>query len=178
MIVNNSKIEINLLALAGVGSLIVSMFIPWWGFFTNNNTESFLYPYIIKGPVTMMVGYVRSPQMVLLTAGMAVSIILGLVGSFIHKTPGKVCRFLSGLITVFFLWRFIIRLTEITESYNLPLQGVGDAEYSGFFVATATSSLKAGFYLAGVGAVLLILAVFIPWKIGIGRTVLPERTEG
>jgi hypothetical protein len=173
----STKLEISGLALLGVVVLIVSMLVPWWGFFTNNNTESFLYPYIIKGSVIGMIGYNRSPQMVLLTGGMVVSIILGLLGSFIQKTPGKILRLVSGMITVFFMWRFVIRLTEITSSYNLPLQGVGDAEYSGFFVAVATTSLKAGFYLAGVGAALLILAVFIPLKIRLGRSALPSDSE-
>ena len=174
----SSKFEINMLALLGVGFLIASVFIPWWGFFTNNNTESFLYPYVIKGPVTMMVGYVRSPQMILLTVGLVVSIVLGLLGSFNQKIAGKIFRLLSGLITFFFLWRFTYRMSQIAESYNLPLSGVGDAEYSGFFVATATTSLKPGFYLAGVGAVLLILAVLIPLKIQLGRSALPEAIEG
>lgn len=174
----NSKIEINIVALLGAGLLIAAMCLPWWGFFTNNNTESFLYPYVIKGPVVNMIGYPRSPQMVLLTVGMVVSILLGLLGSFIHKIPGAILRFLSGLITGIFIWRFIYRMTEITSAFNLPLVGVGDAEYSGFFVATATSSFKPGFYLAGAGAVLLILAVFIPWKIGLGKSIQPDLTEG
>lgn len=174
---NSKKLEINVLALLGVTCLIFSMIFPWWGFFTNNNTESFLYPYVIKGPVVNMIGYPRSPQMVLLTVGMVVAILLGLLGSFTHKIPGMILRFLSGGITGFFMWRFIYRMTEITSAYNLPVVGVGDAEYSGFFVATATSSFKAGFYLAGVGAGLLILAVLIPWKIRFGPTKLPEMTE-
>lgn len=174
----NSKIEINIVALLGAGLLIAALCFPWWGFFTNNNTQSFLYPYVIKGPVVNMVGYSRSPQMVLLTVGLVVSIIFGLLGSFIHKTPGRIFRLLSGSITAFFIWRFIYRMTEITSAYNLPLVGVGDAEYSGFFVATATSSFKPGFYLAGAGAVLLILAIFIPWKIGFGKSNQPVLTEG
>ena len=174
----NSKLEINIVALLGAGFLIASMCFPWWGFFTNNNTESFLYPYVIDGPVVNMVGYARSPQMVLLTVGMVVAILLGLLGSFIHKTLGRIFRLLSGLITAFFIWRFIYRMTEITSAYNLPLIGVGDAEYSGFFVATATSSFKPGFYLACAGAALLLLAVFIPWKIGFGKSNQPVRTEG
>lgn len=174
----SSKIEINVLALIGAGLLIASIFVPWWGFFTNNNTESFLYPYIIKGPVTGMVGYVRSPQMVLLTVGLVVSIVLGLLGSNNQKIAGKIFRLLGGLITFFFLWRFIYRITEIAESYNLPLHGIGDAEYGGLFVATATTSLKPGFYLAGIGAVLLILAVFIPLKIHFGRSGLSDAIEG
>ena len=174
----NSKYEINTLALLGTGLLIASLCVPWWGFFTNNNTESFLYPYIIKGPVVNMIGYPRSPQMVLLTVGLVVSILLGLLGSFFSKIPGKIFRFLSGAVTGFFIWRFIYRMTEITSSYNLPLVGVGDAEYSGFFVATATSSFKSGFYLACASAAMLILAVFIPWKIRIGKSHQPVLTEG
>jgi hypothetical protein len=176
--VKNSKIEINIVALLGASLLIAALCFPWWGFFTNNNTESFLYPYVIKGPVANMVGYPRSPQMVLLTVGLVVSIILGLLGAFIHKIPGRIFRLLSGSITAFFIWRFIYRMTQIAESYNLPLQGVGDAEYGGFFVATATSSLKPGFYLACAGAALLILAVFIPWKIGFGKSNQPVLNEG
>ena len=174
----NRKLEINPLALLGTGCLIASMLIPWWGFFTNNNTESFLYPYIIKGPVVNMIGYPRSPQMVLLTWALVISIILGLLGSFSQKNPGRIFRLLSGSLTVIFLWRFIYRMTEIAGAFNLPLQGVGDAEYGGFFVATATSSLKPGFYLACVGAALLILAALIAWKIGFGRSTLPVTTEG
>lgn len=172
-----NKIEINLMALIGVGLLIASMLFPWWGFFTNNNTESFLYPYIIRGPVIGMVGYNRSPQMVLLTVGLVISIILGLLGAFSQKTPGKVLRLLSGAITTFFLWRFVYRMSEIAESYNIPLSGVGDAEYSGFFVATATTSLKPGFFLACAAAVVLLLAVFIPLKVGTGRPKLSEQGE-
>lgn len=172
------KLEINPLALLGTGCLIASMLIPWWGFFTNNNTESFLYPYIIKGPVVNMIGYPRSPQMVLLTWALVISIILGLLGSYFQKVPGRVLRFLGGSITTIFLWRFIYRMTEIADAFNLPLQGVGDAEYGGFFVATATSSLKPGFYLACVAAALLILSAFIAWKIGFGRSMLPGTAEG
>jgi hypothetical protein len=175
--VKNRKLEINVLALLGVVALIVSMLIPWWGFFTNNNTESFLYPYVIKGPVINMIGYNRSPQMVLLTVGLVVSIILGLLGSFIQKIPGRLSRFFAGGVMVFFLWRFIYRMGQIAESYNLPLHGVGDAEYSGFFVATATTGLKPGFYLACVGAALLILAGLITWKVSFGQTKLPELAD-
>jgi len=176
--VKSSKLEVNVLALLGVIVLIASFIIPWWGFFTNNNTESFLYPYIIKGPVINMIGYNRSPQMTLLTIGLVASIILGLLGSFLQKIPGMIFRFLAGGITVFFLWRFIYRMGQIAESYNLPLHGVGDAEYGGFFVATATTGLKPGFYLACVGAALLILAVFIPLKVRLGQSAPPKATQG
>ena len=174
----NRKLEINPVALLGSGLLIASMLTPWWGFFTNNNTESFLYPYIIKGPVVNMIGYARSPQMLLLTWALVISIILGLFGSFIQKLPGKIFRLLSGSLTVIFLWRFIYRMTEIADSFNLPLQGVGDAEYGGFFVATATSSLKPGFYLACAAAAVLILAALITWTISFGRSTLPGTAEG
>lgn len=165
---SSRKFEINVLGLAGVALLIASFFFPWWGFFTNNNTESFLYPHVIKGPVIGMIGYNRSPQMLLLTGGLAVSILLAFLGSFLKRLPGKICLVLSAAITAFFLWRFIYRLTEITETYNIPLAGVGEAEYGGFFVAMATTSLKTGFYLAAVAAAVLIIAALIRLKIGFG----------
>ncbi len=174
---SSRKFEVNLFGLAGAGLLIASFFVPWWGFFTNNNTESFLYPHIIKGPVIGMIGYNRSPQMVLLTGGLAISITLAFVGSFLKRLPGKICLLLSGAITGFFLWRFLFRLSEITETYNIPLVGVGDAEYSGFFVATATTSLKTGFYLAAVAAALLILAAVIRLKIGFGPSASPRPSK-
>lgn len=167
---SSRKIEINLLGLAGAALLVASFFFPWWGFFTNNNTESFLYPHIIKGPVIGMIGYDRSPQMVLLTAGLAVSILLALLGSFLKRLPAKICLLLSSLITAFFLWRFIYRLSEITESYNIPLVGVGEAEYGGFFVAMATTGLKTGFYLAAVAAAVLIIAALIRLTVGFGAS--------
>lgn len=173
MIVRVNKLKINLLALIGVGLMIAGLLSPWWGFYTNNNTESFLYPYIIKGPVTGMIGYNRSPQMNLLTGGLVTAIILGFLGSFLHNRLGRLFLILSGLITAVFIWRFFVRLTGIIEFYNIPLQGTGGAEYMGVYVAEATSSLQKGLYLSGAGAVINILAVIVVWM---NHLVSPKRT--
>ncbi|RPI81254.1 MAG: hypothetical protein EHM41_21000, partial [Chloroflexi bacterium] len=161
MIVRVKQLKFNLLALLGVGLMIAGLLSPWWGFTTNKNTESFLYPYIIKGPVTGMIGYNRSSQMELLTAGLVVAILLGICGSFLHNRLGRLFLFLSGLITAAFIWRFFVRLTGFIEFYNVPLQGTGGAEYMGEYVAEATSSLQAGLYLSGAGTGIVILAIIV-----------------
>ena len=86
---NGKRIEINLLALMGVVLMISAMFFPWWSFAMEFNEPTYLYPYLLDGPATEIIGYKRSPQMTLLTGVLFACIVLALIGAFSPKRRSR-----------------------------------------------------------------------------------------
>ena len=159
-------IGINILGLIAFGLMIASINSPWWYIDFDINIPSYIFPYMIKGPASEMIGYRTSPEMNLLTRFLSISAALMLIGSLLK---GKVApRILIGLSSVFFLLAtkmFYARLTDIASRYDTTVQGSGHFEFAGFYRILVWTHLEPGFYIAiaagGVGIIACILHQWI-----------------
>ena len=93
--IKKKKSGVNLLALLAGLLMVIAMLFPWWSFQLEFSDQTDLYPYLIKGPGSELIGYKRSPQMTALTGVFIVATVLCLVGSFRSGRAGKIILFLS-----------------------------------------------------------------------------------
>ncbi len=148
----------NLLALLAACLMLAAMFLPWWSFQLQFNEQTDIYPYLISGPGSELVGYKRSPQMAALTGLLIVSIGLSAVGSVLR---GKVARVMLGGAGIFVLlaaWRFLYRIDSVAARFHIPIQGHGVATYEGFANVEVWTWLRPGLYLIVLAGVLSLIA--------------------
>jgi hypothetical protein len=148
----------NPLALIASGLMTVAMFYPWWSYQLEFSRQTDIYPYIIIGPGSELIGYQRSPQMILLTVFLVVSIILCLVGSFFKGKVGSVLVITSSLFVFLASWRLMARLASVAARFDLSLQGEGIGIYEGFADVWVWTWIRPGLYLALAGGVLALFA--------------------
>jgi hypothetical protein len=149
----------------------ISMFFPWWhfGIQIGNAEPSEIYPYLIDGAGAIMVGYKRSPTMMILTILLVVCFLLILISSLIKSriTIGLMAG--SGVLILLACWRFYERMKTVSEGYHMPVQGRGTADYGGLAIYWVNNWFQPGIYLAASAGVLAILAALFYKKIWIGR---------
>ena len=149
----------------------ISMFFPWWhfGIEIGNDGPSEIYPYLIDGAAASMVGYKRSPTMVILSILIVICLIVILISSLIKSkiTIGLMAG--SGVLILLVCWRFYERMKTVSEGYNMPVLGRGTADYGGLAVYEVHNWFHPGFYLAVIAGVLAILAALFYEKLWIGR---------
>jgi hypothetical protein len=153
-------LRLNLLGLIAVVILAVALQFPWWSFGTEFLEQSYVYPYIIDGPVTEIIGYRQSTQMKLLTGVLIGCVALALLGSLIRKWPGRLLLTLSGLVTLYGAYRLFMRITSVAARSGIPIQGTATT-YEEFAVVTYTSQLHPGLHLTLLGATLCLLAALL-----------------
>jgi hypothetical protein len=156
--VKNWRFGVNILGLMAVGLMIASMFFPWWSFTIMETKKSDIYPYLIVGPASEIIGYQRSPQMTLLTAVLAACILLTAIGTVLRGTSGRVMLVVAGLFSLLGAWRLLARVTGVAARFEIPIQGKGIAVYEGFAQIEVSTQLELGTYLILAGGVLAILA--------------------
>jgi hypothetical protein len=146
------------------------MLFPWWhfGIQIGNDGPSEIYPYLIDGAAAAMVGYKRSPTMMILTILIVVCIFFILISSLIKSrvTIGLMAG--SGILILLACWRFYERMKSVSEGYNMPVLGRGTASYGGLAVYWVHNWFQPGIYLAAIAGVLAILAALFYKKIWIG----------
>lgn len=149
----------------------ISMFFPWWHFGIEiaNNGPSEIYPYLIMGAASNMVGYKRSPTMMILTILIIICILFILISSLIKSkvTIGLMAG--SGVLILLACWRFYERMKSVSEGYNMPVQGLGTADYGGLAIYVVHNWFQPGIYMAGAAAILAIISAIFYSKIWIGR---------
>ena len=150
--------EMNWLALLAVFLMIVAMLFPWWSFALQFVGQTDLYPFLISGPGSQLVGYKRSPQMTLLTGVLIAAILLGLLGSFLRGKLAQSTLAASGLFILLAAWRLIIRVGSVAARFDIPVQGHGIATYEGFERIEVWTWLRPGLYLIVAGGILAIVA--------------------
>jgi len=175
--VSGKRFEINLLALMGVVLLVIAMFFPWWTFALEFNVPTDLYPYLIDGPGSELVGYKRSPMMTLLTGVLISCILLALIGVFAPKRLGRWLLIFSSLLNFLAAWRLLVRIAGVAALYHMPIQGTAVANYGGFAHVKVWSKIQPGLYLDVAGAILVLLGAITLWKIYLGRVITPTVLE-
>ncbi|NLG74560.1 MAG: hypothetical protein GX495_21255 [Chloroflexi bacterium] len=150
-------IEINFLALLGTGLLIASMFFPWWSFALEWTPRTDIYPYVIDGPGSELVGYSRSPSMSILTGVLAACILMMLAGGFLRGKAAPILLGISGLLTLTGSFLLIRRLGGVAARFHIPLHGSGTTFYEMMIIET-WASLQPGLFLAVAAGLLALLA--------------------
>ena len=151
-------IRTNILAVIAGFLMIAAMLLPWWSFTLQFTGQTDLYPYLISGPGSELVGYKRSPQMVMLTGVLITAIILCLMGSVLRGKLARTMLAASGLLVFLAAWRLLVRVESVAARFDIPIQGQGVANYQGFAMIEVSTWLRPGLYLILLGGVLSIMA--------------------
>ena len=149
---------INILALIAGCLMVAAMLFPWWSFKLQFGVQTDLYPYLIDGPGSEIIGYKRSPQMTLLTGVLVTCIVLCLVGSACRGRVGRIILGAAGILVLLAAWRLLARVGSVAARFEIPIQGHGIATYEGFSPIEVTTWLRSGLYLIVLAGLLALLA--------------------
>lgn len=148
----------NLLAVLSGCLMVASMLLPWWSLVIGWSRETDVYPHIISGPASEMIGYRRSPQMTMLTYALVLCIVLCFVGSVLRGWKARITLGAAGILPVLVAWRFIVRIAGVAERFGMPIQGRGIASYGGFSPMETSARLRPGLYLIVVAGILCLVS--------------------
>ena len=165
----NWRFGVNILGLVAVLLMVLAMFQPWWSFTLQETKTTQVYPYLIDGAGSEMIGYKRSPQMTLLTGVLVASILLTLAGSFLKGRTSRVLLALAGAFSLLGAWRLLARVAGVAARFEIPLQGSGRAIYEGFAQIEVSTQLEPGTYLIVAGGVLAFLASLLASWVRLGE---------
>ncbi len=169
------SLKVNILALIASGIMIGAMFLPWWSFRLEFSERTDLYPYLISGPGSELVGYKQSPQMMVLTTVLIAAILLCLVGSVLIGKLAKILLISSGVLVFLAAWRLLARVSSVAARFDLPVQGHGWGSLGGFAVVEVWTWLRPGLYLMLLAGVLAFVSSFATWRIGSHKDPEDER---
>jgi len=167
--VKNWRFGVNILGLLAIVFMILAMFQPWWSFTLQETKTTHVYPYLIDGAGSEMIGYKRSPQMTLLTGILVACILLTLIGSVLKGTVSRVVLAVGGALTLVGTWRLLARVAGVAARFDIPIQGHGRAVYEGFAQIEVSTRLELGTYLIVAGGILAILASLLHSWVRIGE---------
>lgn len=159
----------NLLGLLAGCLMIAAMFFPWWSFRWEFVEQTDIYPYVLSGPGTELVGYRRSPEMMLLTGVIIGSILLCLAGSLLKKRAGRIMMAVSGVIILVAAWRLIARVSGVAARFGLPAVGHGQGSLGGFATVETWTWLQPGFYIIVSAGILALAASLLHKKLWLGH---------
>jgi hypothetical protein len=148
----------NYIGLLAAVVMVIAMQLPWWSFSLEFAGQTDLYPYLIDGPGSEIVGYRRSPQMGLLTNVLIGCIVLAFAGSLLKGRLGGALLIASGLVVFLAAWRLLVRVEGVAERFHVPIQGHTIAHLDGFARMEVYTWLQPGVYLIALGGILVILA--------------------
>jgi hypothetical protein len=151
----------NILAIAAALLIVGSLLYPWWSLEIEVIGKTYIYPYIIRGPATEVIGYRKTAQMPLLTGFLIACIALALIGSVLRKTAGRIVLCLAGLFASLAAWRFYMRAADIASRYHMTVQGHAVARWMAFSPLKVAGKLEPGFYMVIAGAVVCFLAALL-----------------
>jgi len=167
--VKSWRFGINILGLISVAIMIAAMFQPWWSFTLEETKTTDVYPYLIDGAGSEMIGYKRSPQMTLLTGILIACILLTLIGSLLKGRGSRVVLAVAGAFTLLGAWRLLARVARVAARFDIPIQGQGRAVYEGFAQIYVSTQLEVGTYLILAGGILAILAGLLHSWVRVGE---------
>jgi uncharacterized membrane protein (UPF0136 family) len=166
--VKNWHFGVNILGLIAVVLMIVAMFQPWWSFTLMKTKKTDVYPYLIDGAGSEMIGYKRSPQMKLLTGVLVACILFTTVASFLKGRSSRVVLAFAGVLTLLGTWRLLARVAGVAARFDIPIQGHGIAVYEGFAQIEVSTQLEMGTYLIVLGGLLAIAASILHSRVRVG----------
>lgn len=164
----NWRFGVNILGLIAVILMIAAMYQPWWSFTLEGTKTTDVYPYLIDGAGSEMIGYKRSPLMTLLTGVLIACMSLTLVGCFFKGTSSRIMLAVAGVLTLLGTWRLLARVARVAARFEIPIQGQGRAVYEGFAQIQVSTQLEPGTYLIVAGGVLVILASILHSRVRLG----------
>ena len=165
----NWRFGVNILGLIAVALMIVAMYYPWWSFTIMETKKTDIYPYLIDGAGSEMIGYKRSPQMTLLTGVLIACISLTFIGSVLRGRWSRILLAIAGVITLLGAWRLLAHVTGVAARFDIPIQGQGIAVYEGFAQIEVSTQLELGTYLIVAGGILAILAGLLHSWVRLGK---------
>ncbi len=165
----NYRFGLNLLGMIAAGLMIAAMYYPWWSFTIMGDKKSTVYPYLVEGAASEIIGYKRSPQMTLLTGVLFATISLTAVGSVLNRKISRILLLVAGALTLLSTWRLLARVTGVAARFDIPIQGQGIAVYEGFAQIEVMTQLEPGTYLVVAGGILAILAGLLQRWVRIGQ---------
>lgn len=148
----------NVLGLVAGCLMIAAMLFPWWSLVIEWAGKTDIYPYLISGPASELVGYKRSPQMTLLTGVLISCIVLCFVGSALRGGIGRVILGAAGILALLGAWRLIARVAGVAARFDIPIQGRAVVRYMGFAPTEVSTRLRPGLYLIVLAGVLCLVA--------------------
>lgn len=156
---------VNPLAMLASLVMIIAMLVPWWSFQLEFSEQTDLYPYLLDGPGSELVGYKRSPQMALLTGVFIIAIGLCLISGFRKGRASQIMLLSSGVLIFLGVWRLLIRIAGVAARFDLPLQGQARGNYGGFAEVYVSTWLRPGLYLIILAGVLALVAGLVHKKL-------------
>jgi hypothetical protein len=160
----------NILAIAGALAIALGLLYPWWSLEIEIIGKTVIYPYVIRGPTTELLGYHSTSQMPLLTAALIASVVLALVGSVLGRRAGRIALIGAGLLAAGGAYRFYERALDIASRYHMTsVNGQSVARLMSFSPLHVAAQLEPGFYLNLAGVALCLLAALFHTKLHPGR---------
>lgn len=163
------KLGFNILAFLSGIVMVVAMFYPWWSIKLTIMGQTDIYPYLVDGPLSQLIGYKRSPQMTILTGLLITCILLCLIGGLLKGKSGRIMLAISGVLTLLAAWRFVARMAEVAGRFDLSIQGYGRGSFGGFAKVDVWTWLRPGIYLIIIGGVLAIIASIFGTKLNLDK---------
>lgn len=152
----------NIIAILGGLLIAVSLANPWWSLEIEFIGKTLIYPYVIRGPATQVLGYQRTAQMPLLTGIVIACVVLALLGSLLGKWSGRLVLLLAGAFSGLAAWRFYARALDIAGRYQMKsVNGQTIAKVGAFTPLHVSARLERGFYLNLAGGVVCLLALLL-----------------
>jgi hypothetical protein len=166
---NRNRFGINVFAFLSGIVMIAAMLYPWWSIKLTIMGQTDIYPYLVDGPLSQLIGYKRSPQMTILTGLLIVCILLCLIGGLLKGKSARIMLAISGVLTFLVAWRFIARMAEVAGRFDLTVQGYGRGSFGGFAKVDVWTWLRPGIYLIITGGVLAIIASLFGHKLNLNN---------
>ena len=145
--------------------IAVALAFPWWSLQIQYIGLTYVYPYIIRGPATTILGYQKTAQMPILTGLLVGCIVLSVLGSLLRRWVGRIAVGAAGALALVAAWRFYERAGSIASRYGMAVQGHAVATYGGFSPVEVSAKLEKGFFLAIAGAALALVASLLHEKL-------------
>jgi hypothetical protein len=154
--------------IAGI-VMIAAMFFPWWSFRVSVIDQTDLFPYLVSGPASELLGYKRSPQMTLLTGVLIACILFCLIGSLLRGKSGRILLAVSGILVFLATWRLMARIGGVAARFNVPIQGHGWGNYGGFAKVEVWTWFQPGLYIILIGGALALIACLLHKQLQLKR---------
>ncbi len=151
---------VNLLGVVSGCLMIAAMLLPWWRIAIIGRAGTNVYPYVISGAASELLGYKRSAPMIIFTGVLIICIVLCFVGSFLKGLKGRIVLGVAGIFALLATGGFVYRISLVCGRYDIAIQGktVTTAE---MIPIDVVAGFQTGLYLIiGAGVLCLLSSAF------------------
>ncbi len=164
------RLGLNPFGLISACFMAASMFFPWWSFQLQFTPRTYVFPYIVKGPSTDIIGYTRTSLMALLIGAIVLATVLCLLASVLRGRVWRILMVFSGILCFLVIWRFVVRITGMASAFGVPLQGHGTGSYGGLGKMAVYTFIDPGLYFIAAGGILALISALLLYRIWLGNT--------